>query len=108
MANTSLARCATSFERRRSSACTTTVSDRLRSADPRVVINCASVLRLEGRLYEAIDLLDGILVFAAVRQLWSVFEEVTWILNAHFRLELSEDACSFAKLFVPPSKEVRK
>lgn len=35
-------------------------SDALRDAKPEVVINCASMLRVEGRVYEAIDLLDHV------------------------------------------------
>lgn len=36
-------------------------SDNLRNATPETVINCAATLRTEGRIYEAIDLLDGVL-----------------------------------------------
>lgn len=36
-------------------------SDSLRSATPETVINCATTLRMEGRVHEAIDLLDHVL-----------------------------------------------
>jgi hypothetical protein len=47
-------------------------------------------------------------IYASVRQFWSVLEKVGWIINAHFKLDLEEDECSFARAFAPPSKSVRK
>lgn len=47
-------------------------------------------------------------IYASVRQFWSVLEKVGWIVNAHFKLDLAEEECSFARAFAPPSKSVRK
>jgi len=45
---------------------------------------------------------------ASVRQFWSVLEKVAWLLNEAFGVGLTESQCTFASLFRPPSKEVKK
>jgi hypothetical protein len=47
------------------------------------------------------------LLYCAVRQLWSVFEKVAWMLNTHLELGLKESECSFARVFAPPPKDAR-
>jgi hypothetical protein len=39
---------------------------------------------------------------AAIRQLWSVFEKVGWILNKYLDLGLRDNECSFARVFAKP------
>jgi len=47
------------------------------------------------------------MIYASVRQFWSVLDKLAWILNQHFEIDLEDDQCHFAVVFRPPSKEVR-
>lgn len=62
-------------------------SDALRRATPEQVINCAAMLRLQGRIHEAIDLLDHVLRrdqshpnahMQMADMLWSALHAVRW------------------------------
>lgn len=48
------------------------------------------------------------LLHGAVRQFWSVLEKVAWLVNEAFGVGFTERECTFASLFRPPSKQVRK
>jgi hypothetical protein len=51
---------------------------------------------------------DQHLLHAAVRQFWSVLEKVAWLVNEAFDVGLTERQCTFASLFRPPSRNVKK